>query len=164
MGTRVLWLVALTVGVIAVGCGDSSRRGSSSDSGIRLDGGPTETSCGTDVVDRVSDAYCSEATASCIEACEPGECLADCLDSDPNPDCSACVNINIVSCANANGCQSSWDDYTCCLDEQCPADAGTSCVDEAIAGPCGGDSDRYDECVGTVDLATDCPNVLSDCF
>lgn len=172
MALRTSPLAALAVAGIALtvalaGCGDDPRRpGRGSDGGITLDGGddgpPPE--CGTDVVSPVRDAYCSSSTGTCIDACDTGDCIFDCLDADPNPDCSTCVNINIISCANSNGCQGDWDAYTCCLEGECGQDAGTTCIDMAIDGVCGGDSDRYNECVGTVELADACPNVIADCF
>lgn len=167
MSVRTHWPAALALAVVLAGCGDDPRRsGRGSDGGVLLDAPDDDdgTECTTETVSPVRDKLCSDSTGACVDACDTGDCIFDCLDSDPNPDCSACVNINIISCANSNGCQADWDQYTCCIDGECGQDAGTSCIDMAIEGVCGGDLDRYDECVGTVDIADLCPNVLADCF
>lgn len=167
MKIRTLFPAAIGLALVLGACGDDPRRtGRGSDAGVRFDASDDDdgAACTTDTVTPVRDAYCSSTTGSCIDACDTGDCIYDCLDADPNPDCSVCVNINIIACANDNGCQGDWDDYTCCLDGECGQDAGSTCVDMAIDGACGGDWDRFNECVGTVELADVCPNVIADCF
>ena len=147
-----LSLLSIVVLAVAPGCGGSRRRsapatgtdaGTSRDAGddpVPPDSGPvvmidlgrdlgTAPSCTPSVVDYVTGAYCSAATQSCIGTCADSTCFQNCLAADPSPDCSTCVTINQLACANANGCLSQWNTYDCCAQRDCPTGSPSTCLD-----------------------------------
>ena len=158
--------------VAASACNNSSRPPSRDggpiiipDSGTpRTDGGTMMTGCTDEDVSYNMAAVCSAATMSCVMACTTGMCIVDCLEADASPNCPACVNQNLISCANTNGCQSAWSAFVCCVDEACPPPAMAACLMSAQTGACMSQDSAYGTCLMGVDVQTVCPSFLTDCF
>ncbi len=111
-------------------------------------------------------SVCSASTNTCIMGCTDSACISSCLDADPNPDCSACVNQNFVSCLNDAGCQTTWDPYVCCIEDNCGTMATSSCVSSAQSGACASTYGAWESCTMTADVEPVCPSgsFLTDCF
>jgi len=124
----------------------------------------TMTTCDPDIVMYATGAFCSATTQTCVSGCSDNTCLFDCLDRDANPDCSSCVNNNIISCINTAGCQSDWNAYACCVENNCGVDPTPTCVDGVVMGVCSGNIDTWNACGMTADLTTVCPDLIADCF
>ncbi len=125
----------------------------------------TRTCDGSDVpYNTVS--VCSSSTMTCITSCSDGACIQSCLDADPSTDCSACVNQNFISCLNMAACQSTWDPYVCCIEDNCGTMATSSCVNSVQTGACASSYGAWDSCTMTADVTTVCPSDgwLTDCF
>jgi hypothetical protein len=111
-------------------------------------------------------AVCSSTTETCISGCSDGTCIQDCLDADPSTDCSACVNQNFISCLNDAGCQTTWDPYVCCIEDNCGTMPSSTCVMSAQSGACASTYGAWDSCTMTASVDTVCPDNawLFDCF
>ncbi|MDH5493675.1 MAG: hypothetical protein OEY14_17105 [Myxococcales bacterium] len=142
--------------------GGGTPDGSASDGGIVLvdsgtpdgSGGSWTGSCRFDLVDLITTPYCASATTTCVGSCADSPCIEACLSDDPSPDCAACVNINLISCLNANGCQGDWDCISSCGEDMCTGMTGTAyqtCLDTY----CADENAAWDTCV-TTSTAT-CP-------
>ncbi len=125
---------------------------------------PTTGECTDQNVPYNVISVCSPSTMTCIGGCADGACIQSCLDADPSPDCSACINQNFISCANDHGCQSGWTGYVCCLDEACGTDATAACIMSSQTGACASPWDGYNTCLDGLDVASSCPTFLQDCF
>jgi len=140
--------------IMLMDSGPRDSGGGGFDSGPPRDSGGT---CAPEIIDPVVGAYCSSATSDCLAACTaPCEPFADCIDLDPNPDCGACVNINLISCVNSMGCQSLWNPLSCCLTDFCPKGSAPSCADIS----CGPELMAWQECGGSAS----CGSAVSNCF
>jgi len=118
------------------------------------------SSCTPSVIDYIAGAYCSTSTASCARACADGPCITACLNADPTTDCARCSNQNLLACANENGCQSQWNTFNCCVDDNCPTGSPSTCVDTF----CMSEGNAYTACANSVLPGATCMNNVDSCF
>ena len=118
------------------------------------------SACTITPVDYVSGAYCSATTQSCIAACTDGTCIGTCLDADANPDCSTCANINVIACANMNGCVDEWNTYDCCYATNCPTGSATTCGETY----CATQRTAYSSCLSAALATATCTNDYTSCY
>ncbi len=167
-------VVVLALGMVATGCGNDSRggggRSGGRDGGIMLvdDGGTTDGggstrtdggggtmtdgggggSCRPDVVPSWSDAPpCSANLLTCFRGCAMGDtdCLIACVEMEP-AGCGQCLDQEIISCSNANGCQDEWNCRTTCLEDNCAGMTGDALV-SCAQSMCGDEFDAYTMCL-----------------
>jgi hypothetical protein len=173
---KTVWLSTLTIALVAASACNSSRPPGGGDGGPIIipdsavprdgarDGGTSTGMCTDENVGYLTMPLCSAATMTCIMGCTAGACIVDCIEADPSPNCGACVNQNLISCANTNGCQSAWSAFVCCVDEACPPPAMAACVMSATTGACMAQDGAYSTCLMGIDIPTVCPSFLTDCF
>jgi hypothetical protein len=100
---------------------------------------------------------CAGVTAQCIAECElvvesdeRVDCQNTCFANDPTPgtviSCEDCRNLQLLACADANGCHDAIAALRCCVDEKCPT--GSS-ADDCIDTMCGAEVDASLECAAT---------------
>jgi hypothetical protein len=115
--------------------GDSGPR----DSGpVGNDTGPVTGGCSLTVTDTSFPSLsagcfprCSSATATAVQACTTGQCVADALDADTTPgaawtangmaaamplDCGGCYNFQLLHCFAENGCRTETNAFLNCDD------------------------------------------------
>ena len=99
--------------------------------------------CATEVVE-VLYGYCDATTVECITS---GGDFATCVDADSDPaGCGGCLNQNVISCANDNGCQSDWNQVACCRDDYC----GGTLDDPCAMGACASQWMTFSACLETL--------------
>ena len=91
-----------------------------------------------------------------------GACAQACVDADPSPDCNNCIQQNAVSDINRLSCQSLWDPYICCIEDECGTMATAACAMGAQMGACASLFGTWDTCAGAVDLSMS--SFAADCF
>ncbi len=101
---------------------------------------PLPEGCTTSPVEPWSGPACSRATAICWDEAMSREEQDECVVADAHAlRCVDCLERQTTSCANAHGCQRTWDVYQCCLDGGggCQGEhrAYARCV-ESYTGPC----------------------------
>jgi hypothetical protein len=143
-------------GVSEAGPGDAAA-GDAAAGDAAADGGAL--ACG-DVAAPYVGPGCSPAVLACAVACSPedADCVGRCLASEP--ECLRCVNVTLVVCANAAGCQPAWDTFACCAREspQCEAASGLDLL--LCADACEGELVAYDACLQ--ELAGPCLGQLGE--
>jgi hypothetical protein len=127
---------------------------------VDLGGRDMGSTCTPEPIDYVTGPYCSAATQSCISACTTGACVGDCLDADPNGDCSACANINLITCANMNGCLTQWNAFDCCYQANCATSMDPNCV----MNFCSAQNTAFSDCANRVLPTATCTNDYTSCF
>lgn len=78
------------------------------------------TECAPHSVPHYADTYCTDSTLTCVRGCTTDACTYDCLAADPDPNCAACFNSDVVYCHYNNGCAAAHEDFWCCAEEHCP--------------------------------------------
>ncbi len=109
--------------------------------------------------------FCSSQTFDCLQACTDEVCAANCVNADATPpqtidgqtvDCAGCMNLEFYHCAYGAGCDVSWADFGCCVeDEGCTTD---SCAQSA----CGTQAATLNQCL--ISAVTACDNSSAGCF
>lgn len=120
---------------------------------------PMTSTCPTDTLTRVTTQMCADTTRTCVEGCADGTCIASCLEADPDPSsCIGCVNNNIFSCWNRNGCQSQWNCVAECAATRCSPD-DTTCLDTT----CSAEWTTYQTCGDGVPDSASCGSDWAPC-
>ncbi|HEX2677707.1 MAG TPA: hypothetical protein VHM19_13740 [Polyangiales bacterium] len=90
---------------------------------------------------------CSNDTLKCIEGCENkgtdrDACQSACLKADTTPPipgtglgCQACIYLQLLTCADQNGCHDSVSDFFCCVSDKCPSGSASDCTDKMCSTP-----------------------------
>ncbi len=85
--------------------------------------------------------------------------MGACIDAVTDATCRRCIDLDLISCVNRNGCQEVWSCYTDCIRERCPGDPSDACV----RGSCGAEEDAFDACV-TDEVLMICGERYQDCL
>jgi len=118
-----------------------------------------EEDCPTSIVNLYSGTPpCANSTLVCMTMCQDINCQNNCLLMDPNQtSCLNCVNQNMVSCVNRISCQSDYDAYACCIQNNCPQNP-----DDCAETTCAAQNQRYEQCFGAT--SGQCNSDLLMCF
>lgn len=148
-------IVLPDMGRVDLGTADMGR-----DMSVIVDlGHDTGSGCGVHTFTHYAGSYCSAATLECVSGCTDAECEQACLDADVDPDnCNGCVYANFLSCQAAGGCQSELDEYTCCMDENCPAGSASGCSSTYCASEVAAAQSCFDV------VGSGCSGYANDCF
>jgi len=116
--------------------------------------------CVPEPIDYVIGPYCSATTRTCVDGCTDGACLVACLRADASTDCLACANINVITCANDNGCLAQWNAFDCCYQANCTGSTDPNCV----MNFCSAQDTAFGDCADRVLPTVTCPTTYNDCF
>lgn len=116
-------------------------------------------SCPTDTI-TLAGVSCTSTTYNCVVDCgSDGVCMQACLDADADPNlCNGCVQNNILSCYNANGCQADWNCFSQCITDN-------SCTDRTCATTyCSAEDTAYSNCIDSLPSSVSCSSQFRACF
>jgi hypothetical protein len=113
----------------------------------------SDAACASELVPPYGGPGCAPLTAVCLGSCLDETCLSDCYAADP--ECLRCANEELVSCANAQGCQPAWDALACCTTSACPGTTAPAPASPSVSarltcaasGPCVAELRAYSDCV-----------------
>jgi hypothetical protein len=77
---------------------------------------------------------------------------------DPSPDCWTCAQQNIIACIVDAGCQSQWDCWASCVEDNCPEGSAETCPDTY----CPTELDAWSTCSET--FGTSCGTSWTTCL
>jgi hypothetical protein len=129
------------------GAGTVATDGGDLDSGVADagDSGPGACAEPLNPLPAVLLPRCTAATAQCVVDCsavaaeDRSACQNACLNADTQPSvaglgCTDCRFIQLLACADANGCHDEVAAMRCCIDEKCPTgNSAPGCADTMCA-------------------------------